>query len=131
MTDDADRFAEAFDVSRETRDRLTRYADLLKKWNPAINLVSRTTLPHLWTRHFTDSAQLLEIADTPNGTWVDLGSGGGFPGMIVAGLCIALGSGIYVGATGMSALGSVFPMTIGAAPELTNCASNRVPSWQT
>ena len=84
MTDDADRFAEAFGVSRETRDRLTRYADLLKKWNPAINLVSRTTLPHLWTRHFADSAQLLEIADTASGTWADLGSGGGFPGMIVA-----------------------------------------------
>lgn len=84
MTDDADRFAQSFDVSRETRDRLTLYADLLKKWNPAINLVSRTTLPDLWTRHFADSAQLLEIADTPSGLWVDLGSGGGFPGMIVA-----------------------------------------------
>ncbi len=84
MTRDATRFAEMFDVSRETHDRLTAYADLLKKWNPAINLVSKSTIPNLWTRHFANSAQLLEIAETDRGTWVDLGSGGGFPGMIVA-----------------------------------------------
>ncbi len=84
MTDEAQRFAAAFDVSRETLDRLSLYAELLRKWNPAINLVSKSTLPDLWTRHFADSAQLLEIAETPNGKWVDLGSGGGFPGLIVA-----------------------------------------------
>ena len=84
MTDQANRFADAFDVSRETLDRLTLYADLLTKWNPAINLVSKSTIPDLWTRHFTDSAQLLEIAGTGSGKWADLGSGGGFPGMIVA-----------------------------------------------
>lgn len=84
MTNESNRFAEAFDVSRETLDRLTLYAELLTKWNPAINLVSKSTIPDLWTRHFADSAQLLEIAATDSGTWADLGSGGGFPGMIVA-----------------------------------------------
>jgi len=84
MTDQANRFAEAFDVSRETLGRLTLYADLLHKWNPAINLVSRSTIPDLWTRHFADSAQLLEIAGNRSGIWADLGSGGGFPGMVVA-----------------------------------------------
>ena len=84
MTQDATRFAEAFDVSRETLDRLTVYADLLTKWNPAINLVSKSTIPDLWSRHFTDSAQLLDIAEIDSGVWADLGSGGGFPGMIVA-----------------------------------------------
>lgn len=84
MSDDAQRFAATFDVSRETLDRLTLYADLLKKWNPAINLVSKSTLPNLWSRHFTDSAQLLELAEANSGLWADLGSGGGFPGMIVA-----------------------------------------------
>ena len=84
MIGDAVRFGQAFDVSRETLDRLIRYGDLLSKWNPAINLVSKSTLPEMWTRHFADSAQLLDIADLDDGTWVDLGSGGGFPGMIVA-----------------------------------------------
>lgn len=84
MTDEANRFAKNFGVSRETAERLTIYADLLTSWNPAINLVSKSTLPDLWTRHFADSAQVFEIAETSSGTWADLGSGGGFPGMIVA-----------------------------------------------
>lgn len=84
MTDQARRFAEAFDVSRETLDRLQTYADLLTKWNPAINLVSKSTLPDLWTRHMADSAQVLDAAGLVRGHWADLGSGGGFPGMVVA-----------------------------------------------
>ena len=90
------RFAEAFDVSRETRERLSLYAELLTKWNPAINLVSKSTLPDLWTRHFADSAQLLEIADISMGTWADLGSGGGFPGLIVAILAAEKAPGLKV-----------------------------------
>jgi 16S rRNA (guanine527-N7)-methyltransferase len=71
-------------VSRETADRLNRFALLLNRWNPRINLVSASTLPDLWTRHIADSAQLYRLK--PKGTrhWVDLGSGGGFPGLIVA-----------------------------------------------
>jgi len=84
MIEGALKFAEAFDVSRETRDRLTLYAELLTKWNPAINLVSKSTVSALWTRHFADSAQLLDLAETRRGIWADLGTGGGFPGLVIA-----------------------------------------------
>lgn len=69
-------------VSRETHDRLRVLAALLVKWNPAINLVSRTTVGMAWQRHIVDSAQLFR-AD-PFSHWVDLGSGGGFPGLVIA-----------------------------------------------
>ena len=72
------------DVSRETRDRLTTYATLLRTWSPRINLVSRGTLDDIWTRHFADSAQLVNAAPDPASPWLDLGSGAGFPGLIVA-----------------------------------------------
>lgn len=72
------------DVSRETRARLDVYADLLRTWNPKINLVSRTTIDDLWTRHVEDSAQLLNLAPMDARQWADLGSGGGFPGLVIA-----------------------------------------------
>lgn len=72
------------DVSRETLDRLEIYAALLKKWNPAINLVAKSTLADLWSRHFVDSAQIYDLAPEPFKHWVDLGAGGGFPGMVCA-----------------------------------------------
>jgi 16S rRNA (guanine527-N7)-methyltransferase len=74
----------SFDVSRETMDRLEVYAGLLKKWNPKINLVSKATLTDVWTRHFVDSAQVYAQAPKNFRHWVDLGSGGGFPGMVCA-----------------------------------------------
>ncbi|WP_212522906.1 16S rRNA (guanine(527)-N(7))-methyltransferase RsmG [Actibacterium sp. MT2.3-13A] len=72
------------DVSRETFERLKTYEALLRKWNPAINLVSRNTLDAAWTRHFVDSAQIFELAPKNTRHWADLGSGGGFPGMVIA-----------------------------------------------
>jgi len=72
------------DVSRETYDRLKTYEALLRKWNPAINLVSRKTLDQAWTRHFVDSAQIFSFAPGNARHWADLGSGGGFPGMVIA-----------------------------------------------
>jgi 16S rRNA (guanine527-N7)-methyltransferase len=78
------RFLAEFDVSRETISRLDRYAALLEKWNPAINLVSKSSLPDLWDRHFRDSAQIFALSKVRNGHWVDIGTGGGFPGMICA-----------------------------------------------
>jgi len=72
------------DVSRETRERLEIYAALLEKWTPKINLVSAATLPDLWTRHIRDSAQLLSLAPEDARRWADLGTGGGFPGLVVA-----------------------------------------------
>ena len=70
-------------VSRETEARLDRYLDLLRQWQAKTNLVAPSTLPHLWTRHVADSLQLLTLAPTAK-IWVDLGSGGGFPGVVLA-----------------------------------------------
>ncbi|MEM7076957.1 MAG: 16S rRNA (guanine(527)-N(7))-methyltransferase RsmG [Pseudomonadota bacterium] len=80
------------DVSRETLDRLSLYEALLRKWNPKINLVSRTTLDAVWTRHFHDSAQLYGLIPAHARHLADLGSGAGFPGMVLAILARELGS---------------------------------------
>ena len=76
-------FAQSFDVSRETLERLEIYADCLVEWNRAINLVAPTTIEHLWQRHIADSAQVLAYA-TDSRNLVDLGSGAGFPGLTLA-----------------------------------------------
>ena len=70
-------------VSRETEARLERYVDLLLEWQAKTNLVAPSTLPNLWTRHISDSLQLLTLAASAT-VWVDLGSGGGFPGVVLA-----------------------------------------------
>jgi len=79
-------------VSRETLERLECFADLLRKWNPRINLVSSKTLDDLWARHIIDSMQIHELAPDDIDHWVDLGSGGGFPGLVVAILALETGS---------------------------------------
>lgn len=71
-------------VSRETQERLEALLALTRKWNPAINLVSRASLGDGWTRHVLDSAQLERLAPATAQTWADLGSGGGYPGLVVA-----------------------------------------------
>src|SRR5260370_29228277 len=98
-----------FDVARETIARLDRFVELLLTWQRRINLISPSTIPSLWTRHVADSLQLLELAETApphhapragedesihpppragegrvGGVWLDLGSGGGFPGVVIA-----------------------------------------------
>ena len=70
-------------VSRETEARLDRYVALLLEWQAKTNLVAPSTLPNLWTRHISDSLQLLAIAPSAK-RWADLGSGGGFPGVVLA-----------------------------------------------
>ena len=70
-------------VSRETLDRLDRFVGVLTAWQQRINLIAPSTESKVWTRHVADSLQLLPLA--PNArTWVDLGSGGGFPGLVIA-----------------------------------------------
>jgi 16S rRNA (guanine527-N7)-methyltransferase len=70
-------------VSRETAARLDRFVAVLADWQRKVNLVAPSTLGTLWTRHIADSLQLLRLA--PNGkAWLDLGSGGGFPGLVIA-----------------------------------------------
>lgn len=71
-------------VSRETFAALQTLKALVRRWNPAINLVSKATLSDLWVRHIVDSAQIFAFRPEGARTWVDLGSGGGFPGLVVA-----------------------------------------------
>jgi 16S rRNA (guanine527-N7)-methyltransferase len=92
-----------FDVSRETIARLDRFVELLLAWQRRTNLIAPSTIPSLWTRHVADSLQLLELAEAfppprsltlprergregwgKGGVWLDLGSGGGFPGIVIA-----------------------------------------------
>jgi 16S rRNA (guanine527-N7)-methyltransferase len=77
-------FAALTGVSRETLERLEAYAELLKRWSGRINLVSRNTLGDLWRRHFLDSAQLVPLLPEKARSLVDLGSGAGFPGLVLA-----------------------------------------------
>ncbi|SFD63584.1 16S rRNA (guanine(527)-N(7))-methyltransferase RsmG [Roseivivax sediminis] len=70
-------------VSRETSERLAIYAKLVRKWSPRINLVARSTLPVLESRHIADSAQLFALAPAA-ASWADLGTGAGFPGLVCA-----------------------------------------------
>ncbi|MDV5824698.1 16S rRNA (guanine(527)-N(7))-methyltransferase RsmG [Sphingobium naphthae] len=74
-----------FDVPRETWDRLKRYVAILLSAMDEQNLIAESTRPHIWARHIVDSAQLLLLArDAGDGEWVDLGSGAGLPGIVVA-----------------------------------------------
>ena len=71
-------------VSRETLDRLQRYAEALTRWQAKINLVAPASLPDLWRRHMLDSAQLLPLIPAGARRLIDLGSGAGFPGLVLA-----------------------------------------------
>ena len=87
MTEDEARawLTAQFDVPRETWDRLERYVAILLSAMDEQNLIAESTRPHIWARHIVDSAQLLLLArDAGEGEWVDLGSGAGLPGIVVA-----------------------------------------------
>jgi 16S rRNA (guanine527-N7)-methyltransferase len=77
-------FRATFKVSAETVARLGTYEELLKQWQNAVNLVAPSTLDHIWHRHFADSAQLVRLAPRETRSWIDIGSGGGFPGLVCA-----------------------------------------------
>jgi len=79
-----EQFLAKINVSRETLARLQAYADVLSDWNGRHNLVARSTLPDLWNRHFLDSAQLAPLIPAGARTLADLGSGAGFPGLVIA-----------------------------------------------
>ena len=72
------------DVSRETIAQLKEFVQLLEKWNPSINLVSRNSVPEIWQRHVLDSAQMFDLIPAAAQNLVDLGSGAGFPGLVLA-----------------------------------------------
>ena len=77
-------FQAYFEVSDETIQRLEIYERTLRQWQKKMNLVAPSTLEDIWHRHFADSAQLLRLAPAGAQRWVDLGSGAGFPGMVLA-----------------------------------------------
>ena len=77
-------FMTYFNVSRETLDLFCEYEALLSKWNKKINLVSKKSLFDIWERHFLDSGQIINHVEASGKKWVDLGSGAGFPGLVVA-----------------------------------------------
>lgn len=79
-----DDFANEFNVSRETRDVFNRYGQVLLKWQKRINLIGSKTIDDMWRRHFQDSAQLINLLESRPKSWLDFGSGAGFPGMVVA-----------------------------------------------
>jgi 16S rRNA (guanine527-N7)-methyltransferase len=70
-------------VSRETATRLDRFVVLLLRWQKTTNLIAASTIPIIWTRHIADSLQLLDLAPEAK-TWIDVGTGGGFPGLVIA-----------------------------------------------
>ncbi|WEJ11714.1 16S rRNA (guanine(527)-N(7))-methyltransferase RsmG [Sinorhizobium prairiense] len=122
-------------VSRETVEKLEHFASLFQKWARSINLVAPSTLGDLWQRHILDSLQLYQLSPAPK-TWVDLGSGGGFPGVITA-ICLSEAENgwvhlvesnnkkaafLRVALREIGARGSVHPIRIEAAPaEIPNC----------
>ncbi len=77
-------FATELGVARETVSRLSTYVDLLRQWNERLNLVADSTMPDVWRRHILDSAQLVDLIPSESTSIVDLGSGAGFPGMVLA-----------------------------------------------
>ncbi len=79
----AEEFARIADVSRETLERLMILEHLVRLWQPRINLIGRSTIPDIWRRHMLDSAQLVGMAPA-GATWIDVGSGAGFPGLVIA-----------------------------------------------
>ena len=81
--------AAGHDVSRETIDRLEQYVAMLKEENRRQNLVSAATLGDVWQRHVLDSAQLLRYEPAARASWIDIGSGAGLPGLVIA--CLARG----------------------------------------
>jgi 16S rRNA (guanine527-N7)-methyltransferase len=83
LADDRARALALTPVSRETLERLDRFVDLLLRWQRSVALIAPSTVPRLWTRHVADSLQLIDLAPDAR-VWVDLGSGGGFPGLVIA-----------------------------------------------
>src|SRR5262245_28463848 len=80
---DRARALEIVPVSRETAARLDAFVGHLLRVAPHLNLIARSTLPQVWTRHVADSLQLLSLAPDAK-CWIDLGSGAGFPGLVIA-----------------------------------------------
>lgn len=118
---DRERALELVPVSRETLARLDRFVALLLEWQTRMNLVAASTLPQVWTRHVADSLQLLKQAPGAK-TWLDLGSGAGFPGIVIAcALADTPGTSVHlVEATGKKAAFLREAATVTGAPAIVH-----------
>lgn len=76
--------ASGLDITDDSLQRVEAFCDLVRKWTPRINLVAKASLDDIWVRHVLDSAQLYPLAPKASAVWADLGSGGGFPGIVLA-----------------------------------------------
>ena len=79
-----DTFCSNVQVSRETISSLKKYEDLLIKYNSGLNLIGKSTINEIWSRHFLDSAQVIDLIDKNINSCIDIGSGAGFPGLVLA-----------------------------------------------
>ena len=83
-SDQIDTFTRFTRVSRETITSLKKYESTLIQANKTLNLVGKSTINNIWTRHFLDSVQVIDFIDKNDKTLIDIGSGAGFPGLILA-----------------------------------------------
>ena len=84
MMGEAQRPSTSSDLTDSETSDLKRFVALVERWNPRINLISKASVPEIWDRHVLDSVQVFDLAPENATSWVDLGSGGGFPGVVVA-----------------------------------------------
>lgn len=112
------------DVSRETLDRLRHFEALVQKWSKRINLVSRNTLGSVWERHILDSVQVLDLAPDNVRKWMDIGAGGGFPGIVVAILADELKPKLHVTLVESDLRKCVFLRTVGRELGLNTAVIN-------
>lgn len=128
---DGETFRAQFDVSRETMRRLETLHDLVLKWTQRINLVSRDSQSSLWSRHITDSAQLWALRPETAQTWVDLGSGAGFPGLVIAALAADSGPRLSMTLVESDARKAVFlaeaARGMGVSVRIENCRIESLP----
>src|SRR5262245_13283521 len=120
-------FAAAFAVSRQTLARLERYERLLRQWQPAVNLVAASTLAAVWHRHFADSAQLVNLAPAAR-TWLDLGSGAGFPGLVVAIVLADPAAALAASPSGAGKPGATANAAAPSAPTAAGQGANSTPA---
>jgi len=113
-------FAAKTGVSRETLARLKAFADILADWNARHNLVAKSTLPDLWRRHFWDSAQLVPLIPPTARSLADLGSGAGFPGLVLAAMLPGLSVTLHEATTKKCAFLSVAAERIGVSVTIRN-----------
>ncbi len=120
-------FAAQTNVSRETLARLKAYADILADWNARHNLVAKSTLPDLWRRHVWDSAQLVPLIPDSARTLADLGSGAGFPGLVIAAMRPDLAVTLYEATTKKCAFLQAAADRMGIAAAIQNARLEDLP----